>query len=598
MNYQSTPPSEDRTLSFPAGGINVSSAFCRQQPRQIIGQGLQVQPVTQQPMLGGYELNATPDQNMWANTTVSGINVRGYDPQANRRRGGSREGLSQYIPAQPSGGPQIVQNINYLVVNNDMQNNSSGRVVTLVTVVEGNIYYALAGDTSWTSTNNDTDPLTTPPLNFTGVMQSAVLNQILWFADGTNWVNYSPLGQTLNQYTYAENSVNTWGVSAQDLLGNPITSVLPVDSAGNTPRLICNWRSRIVLSGLLLDPQTIFMSAIGDPTNFDYSPTYQSSAQAVALDPTGPAGYVGDVVTALIPYTNDILVIGGDHSIYMCQGDPANGGTVTLVSDAIGMAWATSWCKDPYGNIYFVSNKTGIYTLVPGQAPQRISQSIEQLLANIDTGLNTINLIWNDRFQGLHVFLTPTQQPQTTSIQDDNVPQQPVTHFFYEQRTGAWWQDRFANALHNPLCCCTFDGNAPGDRVALIGSWDGYVRAIDPFATMDDGWPIASSVMLGPILTNDADDVMLYELQGILGEASQGVSWAIYAASTAEKALASQPRATGTFGAGRNDSSYVRVAGHAIYISLTATNPWQMEQIRCRIAGSGLGKVRRRAGKY
>jgi hypothetical protein len=594
------PAGNQKTFSFPSAGIDVSGAYCRQKPRQIIGQngGLQVQPASQQPMLGGYDLNAQPDVNMWASSTVSGINVRGYDPLLNRRRGGSRQGMSQFIPAQPND-ESIIQNINYLIGTPGMQQNASGRVVTLVTVQNGNVYYALSGDTSWTATTNYTSPLTSPPLNFTGIMQSAVLNQILWFADGQHWVNYSPLGQALNQFTYPVNSVNTWAPSSQDLLGNPISSVLPVDNNGNLPRLICNWRSRICLAGLLLDPQSIFMSAVGDPTNYDYSPTYTSTAQAVALDPTGPAGYVGDVVTALIPYTNDVLIIGGDHTIYLCNGDPMNGGTVTLVSNAIGMAWGTAWCTDPYGNVYFVSNRTGIYTMVPGQAPVRISQQIEQLLQNIDTGLNTINLIWNDRFQGLNVFITPTATVTPYAITDDNVPQQPVTHFFYEQRTGAWWQDEFANPNHNPLCCCTFDGNQPGDRVPLIGSWDGYVRAIDPFATTDDGWPINSSVMLGPILTNDADDVILYEIQGILGEAAEGLSYNIYAASTAEKALSLPPRIkNGKFGAGRNRTSFVRVAGHAIYIELFSANPWQMEQVRCRIAGSGLGKVRRRAGPY
>lgn len=587
-----------KTFSFPASGIDVSTAFCRQKPRQIMGQGLQVQPTTGQPIVGGFDIQAQQDPNMWASSTRSGINVRGFDPQQNRRRGGSRPGLSQYVPAQTGGGMNVVQNVNFTVDTPGMQTNSSGRVVTLVSVVEGVPYYALSGDSSWTDTVNYTSPMTNPPLNATGVMFSAVLNQILWFADGAHWVNYSPLGQSLNQFTYPVNSINTWAPSSQDLLGNPINSVLPVDSNGNLPRLICNWRSRICLSGLLLDPQTIFMSAVGDPTNFDYSPQFTSTNQAVALDPTGPAGYVGDVVTALIPYTNDVLVIGGDHTIYVMNGDPMNGGTVTLVSNAIGMAWGQAWCMDPYGNIYFVSNRTGVYTMVPGQAPVRISQQIEQLLQNIDTGLNTISCIWDDRFQGLHIFITPTASVSQYAVTDPHVSPIPVTHFFYEQRVGAWWQDQFANPNHNPLTCVTFDGNTPDDRVPLIGSWDGYVRAIDPFATTDDGYPIESTVILGPILTQDNDDVMLYEIQGVLGEESQGVSYSIYAGSTAEKALSLAPKATGVFGAGRNPTSFVRLAGHAIYIELFSSNPWQLESIRTRIAGSGLGKVRRRSGAY
>jgi hypothetical protein len=476
---------------------------------------------------------------------------------------------------------------------------SSGRVVTLCAVSQGNLFTAVSGDTTWSSTLNAT--ANTPPLPLTGVVRSAVLNQVLWFATGGDinatpptgmWCAYSPLGQTVNQLVIAPNTIATWTPGVQDLLGNPTTSLLPVDSDGNLPTLIVNWRSRLCLAGLLNDPQSIFMSAIGDPTNFDYVPQFTSTNQAVALDPTGPAGYVGDVVTGLIPYTNDVLIIGGDHTMYMCQGDPANGGTVTLISSSIGMAFGQAWCMDPYGNIFWVSNRTGIYSMMPGNQPQRISQQIEQLLQNIDTGLNTITMLWDDRFQGIHVFMTPTANVTPYAVVDDNQPEQLVTHFFYEARTGAWWEDQFVNPNHNPLCNVTFDGNAPGDRVPLIGSWDGYVRAIDPFATDDDGFPIDSAVILGPILSPDTSEMLLHEVQGVLGETSGEVSYEILAGTTAEEALTSTPVATGTFGPGRNSTDYVRRSGHAIYLRLTASNPWSMECVRTKI--QGLGKIRER----
>jgi hypothetical protein len=99
------PDANTKTISYPAAGIAVNAAFCRQQPRQIAGQpgGIQTNPVSQQPMLGGYDLQAQPDPNVWANTTPVGVNVRGYEPLSQRRRGGSRAGLSQYIPQQMNG---------------------------------------------------------------------------------------------------------------------------------------------------------------------------------------------------------------------------------------------------------------------------------------------------------------------------------------------------------------------------------------------------------------------------------------------------------------------------------------------------------------
>ncbi len=517
-------------MHFPKRGIDVSLAFGKQRP----------------------------------GTTPVGNNVRTFEPATLRARGGQRCGLVKYLEVRPGNVEWVTQELAILVGTEDpppggnMQLSQSGRVVTLVAVSQGNVVVANAGDTAWTAAANNTAE--TPPLNYSGIVYSSANLQKLWFADGTNWCYYDPF----------TNSVETWAATA---------GTLPVDGDGNTPRLICTWRGRIVLSGLLLDPQNWFMSAVGVPTDFDYSPLSISPAQAIAGN-NAPAGLIGDVVTTLIPYTDDILVFGGDHSIYMMRGDPMAGGQIDLISDAIGMAWGEPWCKDPTGTLYFYANRTGIYSLIPGQAPQRISQPIDPLLQDVDTGANAIRLIWNDRFQGFHVFITPLDEPG------------PTTHFFYESPTGAWWTDTFANDLHNPLCCCVFDGNLPSDRVTLIGSWDGYVRAIDPTVDDDDGTAIESAVIIGPLLTKDLDDVLLKDVQAILAAESGFVNFAVYVGEAAEIALASEPVVQGTWGPGRNFSNFIRRSGHAIYVKITSTNTWAMETIRATI--QGLGGVRRR----
>ncbi len=391
-------------------------------------------------------------------------------------------------------------------------------------------------------------------------MTSAQNNQLLYFADGENWVYYKP----------PTNSMETWAATA---------GALPVDADGNKPRLICTWRGRTVLSGLLKDPQNWFMSRVSDPHDFDYAPDNPSPTQAVAGNNAG-LGLIGDVVTALIPYTDDVLVFGGDHTIFMMRGDPMAGGQIDLVSDSIGIAFGEAWCKDPYGNIYFFSNKCGLYSLIPGKVPQRLSQAIEPLVQDINTGTNIVRMIWNDRFQGLHVFVTESAAPAAT------------THYFWEMRTNAWWTDVFADADHNPVCCVALDGNSPTDRRLLIGSWDGYVRELDPTAADDDGTPIASTVLIGPIMTQEMDEMLLKDIQAIMAEASGVVTYSILDADTAEAAITATAAVTGTFTAGRNPTFPIRRANHAIYIKLTSTVQWAMEAIRARFAGRG--KVRRR----
>lgn len=529
-----------QAFHFPRAGVDLSMGFGKQPIRQL------------------------PD-GTYVKTTPLGINVRTFEPTTNRARGATRPGLSKYISAQVNGA-NLIQLLDVLVGTGYTnpgggvpEQSNSGRVVTLVAVSQGNVFVAASGDSAYTPTLNTT--AFSPPLNANGIVYSAVNIQQLWFADGSNWCVYTP----------STNTVSTWAATQGEL---------PVDSAGNTPRLIATWRGRTVLSGLLFDPQAIFMSASGDPTNWDYSPLSTTSTQAVALT-VSTQGFVGDVVTALVPYTDDVMVIGTDHTLWLINGDPMAGGQVDLLSDKIGMAWGVAWTKDPYGALYFVSNRVGIYTLTPGQGPPvRISQAIEQLLTDIDTGANTITLLWNDVFQGLHVFVTVTAQNTISK------------HFFWEQRSNSWWTDQFASTSHNPLCCTIFDGNDPGDRVSLIGSWDGYVRYFDVNGSTDDSFPFTSQVVIGPILTKDLDAMLLKSLQAVLGESSGAVTWEVLIGATAEKALTSAPIASGTWSAGRNLTNHVRWAGHAVYVKLTATTPFAMESIRAVVAGQG--KVRRR----
>lgn len=438
------------------------------------------------------------------------------------------------------------------------QTSQSGRIVSLVGVSGGVVKVAQAGSTIWAGVANTTGK----SLISSGVIRSASNNQKLWFADGTSYLYYDP----------SDNAMHVWTASA---------GTLPASGLKNTPRLIKTWRGRTVVSGITTDPQNWFMSAVADPTNWNYFPLPITPTQAVAGN-NSTLGIVGDIITCLIPYTDDVLIFGGDHTIWMMQGDPMAGGQIMLVSNTIGMAWGDPWCMGPDGTIYFFSNKMGIYQFNPssGTPPTRMSQQIEQLLSGLDTGSNIIRMQWDDLLQGFHTYITPASGATAT------------THFFWEMRTGAWWTDVFDNNNQNPLCCVTFDGNLTSDRRALIGSWDGYVRTMSSASGTDDGTPVASAVVLGPLLTKDMDAVLLKDMQALLGTGSGPVTFAVYLGATAEAALASVPIVQGTWQPGRNLSTYIRRTAHAVWVKITATAPWSMEAIRARVAGQG--KIQRR----
>lgn len=522
-------------LHFPFAGLDVSSAFGKQPNRPAV-------------------------HGKYARTSASARNVRAFDTQ-NRARGGSRPGLVKFIANRPGGTQYITQHLNVLVTTeaSPVQPSQSGRRVILIPVSAGNVYTCDAGGTAWHSPTNSTGE--TPPLNATGLMYSAANNQLLFFADGTNWVYYDPVADAVKTWVFTDGSY-------------------VVDSDGNTPRLICTWRGRTVLSGILLDPSLIIMSKISDPFNFQFNPTLPVPPDAAWSGHVGPQGLTGDVITALIPYTDDILIIGMDSSLALFRGDPNYGGSVDNVTTTIGIAWGKAWCMDPKGVVYFFSNRTGVFAFVPGNQPVRISQAIDSLLLDVDTGSYGITMQWNDRFQQLHVWITLLTQPMAT------------THYVWESRANAWWLDDFVDANMNPVCCVTFDGNLAADRVALIGAWDGYIRSISSDAEDDDGEIIDSTVTIGPFLSQYGDEVMLKEVQAIMGDNSGDVAYSIQVDQTAETALTASPVATGSWTAGRNYSDQVRRAGYAGYITISSAAAWAMESIRLII--DPLGAVRRR----
>lgn len=440
-----------------------------------------------------------------------------------------------------------------------MQVSQSGRIVTVLAVSEGTVYTLNPGDDAWSTPTNNTGE--TPALSLSGVMDSAANNQKMFFVDGINYVYYDP----------DTDSVELWAATA---------GALPHDSDNHTARLIETWRGRTILSGVLGDPHNIFASAASDPFDFDYGPATPSPTQAWALN-TGDLGLVGDVVTGLCPWNDDVLVVFCDHSVYKITGDPAAGGQIDRVTDKIGCAFGRAWCKAPDGTLYWISNKSGIYAMTPGGTPQRVSTKIDSLLVDLDMGRNIFRMVYDDRRQEIRLFVTWVDERKAT------------THFTLELRPQAWWKDEFADTNHNPLCVYEFDGDEPGDRKLLLGCWDGYVRVVDYDAPDDDGVPIESEVLLGPLLTSNTDEVKLTTLQGVFGKGSGEVAYEVLTGRTAEEAVESSPVSPGSFSESRGYNQFVNRSAHAIYVRLKSTKRWAMEMIRAGLS-SVLSPVRRR----
>jgi hypothetical protein len=366
----------------------------------------------------------------------------------------------------------------------------------------------------------------------------------------------------------------------------PTAGSLPQDANGNYPRNCCTWRQRVCWWGLIGDSANWFFSAVGDGLNYNYNPIPTVETQAVAGN-LSTAGVAPDILMTMIPYSDEILLMGQTHSIYQMTGDPMAGGRIDLVTDVVGMAYGRPWCRDGSGNVYFVSSNGSVYLWAPGAIPQRISDAISENFLTLDLSNTIVELAWDERQSGFHAFLSPTAGG-------------PTTNYFYHVPRQAWYADSFASSPMQPFCVHPLSGFTPADRNVLLGGQDGYLRYHDPAAIDDDGTAVQSYVYLGPLKGKDGQPAYVADLQGVLGAASGNVGWSLYSGSSAQQALLSSPAWSGAFRAGRNRSQAVRAFGHAHYVKLSNLNnnpgngTWQLETLRARLRVPE-GRTRQRA---
>lgn len=346
-------------------------------------------------------------------------------------------------------------------------------------------------------------------------------------------------------------------------------------------RIIALYRGRLVISGLRTDPQNWFMSAVDDPTDWDYSPATVSATQAVAGN-ASDVGKLGDAVTALIPYSDDLLVIGGDHTLWVMRGDPAAGGMIDNISYQTGIAGAEAYSWDPNGNMYFFGSGA-LWRMGAG------ATSLENLSLNhmddtfgaINYATHNIRLLWDNEEKGLHLYFTPINQPATAPY-----------HYFWDLRTAGFWKDQLP-VVAGPTAVLVYDADDPDDRAVLLGGYDSYIRYIDIDGLGDDGTAIASHIDFTPAVpAGDLANVRLIELTPILANDSSPVTLKVYASDTVENVLdETTPRYVRSLQAGRNSSIRQRVTGNALRIRLqnesTDLQSWAMESLTGMIAVAG-----------
>jgi hypothetical protein len=322
------------------------------------------------------------------------------------------------------------------------------------------------------------------------------------------------------------------------------------------------------------------MSKAGDPLDWNYAPDVSSEIQAVAGNNSN-AGLLGDALIACIPYSDDLMLMGGDHTMWVMRGDPAAGGVIDLISEKTGIRSPDAFCIDPGGTIYFVGTD-GVYSFSGSSVTSITDASLRGVFEAIDYTKYWPIMEWSYFERGCYVSLVPID-----ASTDDYIT------YFYHPETKSWWKDIYPDNI-GPYVLKAIDGNKPNDTVLLIGSPDGYIRYVNDSATTDDGTAITSELDLKAIYGNASQDVKITGIRAITDTGSSSLTAKIYKGNTPQQAYASTTVALSkTLVAGRSTPIMQKIAAPALRIRLSATGRWGMEQLMVEVDSGGKNKVHR-----
>jgi hypothetical protein len=431
-----------------------------------------------------------------------------------------------------------------------------------IAIAGGNLYYAV--DSGTLALANGQGPLSVPPISTMITPSITTLNGIVYIADGNIVWTFNPVS-------------NVFG---------PL--VATVGEAPQNCTIAITWRGRLVLSGCRSDPQNFFMSRISVPTDFNYAAIDPAAAFA---GNSSQAGLIGEPVTALMTFTDDIMLVGSTHNMWAIKGDPAAGGSIDLVSSSIGVLGQNAWCRSPQGIIYFLGTR-GLFSIQAGGIPQNLTATTyDAYFQAIDSSANFMTLVFDHVHTGLYVFVTPTN--------DSTNP----THLWYDLRNGGLWPQVFPLNC-GPTHAIMWNGNSPTNNKIRLGCWDGFVRQLGDSYLDDDGVAIVSSLTLGPFLpAGPIGDAVVTKVDFTTGEPQYGDSgskfsmgWTLNGGKSAYEVtdgLPSRRFTSGVVGSlyGWQTTRRQRLRGG--WFSLTISNGtidtyWALEHIVLTVEGGGV----------
>ena len=357
----------------------------------------------------------------------------------------------------------------------------------------------------------------------------------------------------------------------------------------------CLYRGRAVLSGDPDYPNQWYMSRQLNPWDWVYE---ANDAQAPIAGGNGDLGQSGDIIRALIPYSDDYLIIGCANSMKVIVGDPAESGTFSEIDLTRGIFGSKSWCFDGTGNLYFWATD-GLCLMPKGFRPieNLSSQALPNILVDeaIDPSIYRICLAY-DR-ERLGILITITKLADGTN-----------SDYFYSLKVKGFFPEDY------PEECAAYslyyyEANDDAYRNLLVGCTDGYIRCFDD-TTLNDNVGATNQVinayMNMPVMKLVEEDKegkltkLTFETAGGATLGTYGdsgiLTYSLYVGKDAETVAedirdGATPFATGTItGSGRQTAIRTRARGYYLGMKIsdaTTNNTFVVNRILGNVIPAG-----------
>lgn len=363
-------------------------------------------------------------------------------------------------------------------------------------------------------------------------------------------------------------------------LSDGVAATWASKTAGTLPRggrILGYCFSRLLIARAFDAPDQLFATAIADPYDCDVSPPESNGSEAWAVP-------MGQPINALIPMSDDLLLVGLPDSIRRITGDPARGGTDDLVKEMGGVAFGEAWCKDPENAVYVFETRGSVSFITPTKTGSLTDARIRRRMEAIDPTQFFVRMAWNWKAQGVHVFVVP----------QGSAPASQSYGFFWEKRTGAWYYDEYPWWVTS----CRSVDNANGRHV-LIGCSDGYVRQFDETVDTDDGaamrWRVvfpnvrAMTRVNRRLMGDDRSNVRVSRPRFTFAEVGQGCVAGLLASS--ENEFPSIPTTEWTLSRGLSEAAPIQARGANVWPRLRGTGAMAFEEGSCLVQDAGIRRL-------